>query len=349
MVHALLRTAREESQQMTRKRFDRSERGAIAALSGIVMLALASMVVVGVDLGRLAFTASEVQSVADAAANAYAIAMQRDRDDPQADAQQVVAGNSIDGAAALPANIEAFELGNYSSQSLDFVPGGNPANAVRATATATVDNFFAGLVGDPATTVRKRSTAAIGCPGAGRFVLPIVVGECAFAAFESSDDCSDLPELIQQPVQGDNSCWTNLMSGPGGGASTTISYLPTSCCQGGNCGGGVPGPQVQIGDVLYHTNGQSNSVMHILEDCVEDDGITDYVVPIVACDSNLTNCVGTSPIVGFASVRVTHVDDQGSEKSIDLEFFCNDNDPVVGDTTGFSDECFGTTSVAMVE
>jgi hypothetical protein len=227
------------------------------------------------------------------------------------------------------------------------VPGAEPNNAVRATGTATVNNFFAAIVGDTQSTVQKTATAAIGCPTHGRMVLPIVVGECEFAAFESSNDCSDLPELFQQP--GDNSCWSTLLQNPGGGAETTKSYLPTTCCHDGECGGGVPAPSVSIGDVLYHQNGQANSVMHLLEDCIEVDGTTDYVVAIVECDANLTDCVGASPVVGFASVRVTNVEDQGGTKTLDLEFFCNDDGSFVGDTGGFDEECFGVGDVAMVQ
>jgi len=332
---------------MQRKHLGRSERGAIVALTGILMLALVSMTVVGVDLARLAFTATEVQTVADTAACAYASAMQRDRVDPATDALEVVAGNSIDGAAAAPGNIASFELGNYSAETLTFVSGGEPRNAVKARATATVTNFFAGLFGDLQSSVEKDATAAIGCPEHGRVVLPIVVGECEFAAFESSEDCSDLPQLFQQP--GDNSCWSTLLQEPGGGAATTKSYLPTSCCHGTECGGGLPGPPVAIGDTLFHQNGQATSVMHLLEDCVEADGLTDYVVAIVECDGNLTNCVGASKVVGFASVRVTNVQDQGTEKTLDLEFFCNDTGDLVGDISGFSDDCFGASSVAMVQ
>ena len=332
---------------MRRSRGGQSEHGAILAFTGIMVMTLVAMAVVGVDLGRLAFTATEVQTVAESAATGYAVAMQRGRPSPAADAYQVVAGNSIDGAAATPTNIASFEVGNYSAATQTFVSGAAPQNAVKATATATVSNFFAAIVGDSQSTVQKAATAAIGCPAHSRMVLPIVVGECEFTAFESSQSCSDLPRLFQQP--GDNSCWSTLMPTPGGGATTTKSYLPTTCCDGTECGGGVAAPSVSIGDVVYHTNGQTNSVMHLIEDCVENDGMTDYVVAVVECDANLTDCVGASPVVGFASVRVSNVVDQGGDKSVDLEFFCNDDGTIVGDTGGVAEECFGMGKVAMVQ
>jgi Flp pilus assembly protein TadG len=330
-------------------RFRRSQRGAILAFAGMAIVTLVAMAVVGVDLGRLALTATEVQTVAEAGATAYAKAVQQDSGNPTADALAVVAGNRIDGAAATPTNITSFEVGNYSSQTLTFVPGGTPENAVRAHATATVDNFFAGMLGDFQSTVRKDATAAIGCPTRGRVVLPLVVGECEFAAFQSSNDCADLPKLVQQPR--DNSCWSTLLASPGGGADTTNSYFPTSCCQngGGKCGSAATPPEVSIGDMVHDTNGQETATMHILDDCVENDKITDYVVAIVKCDQNLTDCTGESEVVGFASVRVSNVVDTKDTKTVNLDFFCNDTNDLVGETLGFSDECFGTSRVAMVE
>lgn len=329
-------------------RFKRSQRGAILVLTGIAIVTLVAMAVVAVDLGRLALTATEVQIVADVGATAYAKAVQQDSAGPANDALAVVARNRIDGAAATPANISSFEVGNYSSQSLAFASGGMPQNAVRAHATATVNNFFAGVFGDFQSTVQKDATAAIGCPNSGRVVLPMVVGECEFAAFESSNDCSDLPQLFQQP--GDNSCWSNLLDSSGGGADTTNTYFPTSCCYGGTqCGEGITPPAVSLGDWVYHTNGQQASTMHLIQDCVENEGITDFVVAIVKCDQSLTDCTGSSEVVGFASVHVSNVVDQGSDKTIDLDFFCNDTGDPVGETLGFGEKCFGISSVAMVE
>jgi hypothetical protein len=328
-------------------RVRRSQRGAILAFAGMAVVTLVAMAVVGVDLGRLALTATEVQTVAEAGATAYAKAVQRDSGSPAADALAVVAHNRIDGAAATPANITSFEVGNYGAQTLAFVAGGTPENAVKAHATATVDNFFAGIFGDFQSTVQKDATAAIGCPTRGRVVLPLVVGECEFAAFQSSNDCADLPKLFQQP--GDNSCWSTLLDSGGGGAKTTNSYFPTSCCSGTLCGQGVTPPAVSIGQDVYHTNGQQASTMHLIQDCVENEGITDFVVAIVKCDQSLTDCTGSSEVVGFASVHVSNVVDQGSDKTIDLDFFCNDTGDLVGETLGFSDECFGTSRVAMVE
>ena len=135
------------------------ERGAILAFTGIVLMTLVGMTVVGVDIGRLAFTATEVQTVAEVAATGYARSWLNGLaagDDPSdatcaAEALQVVDGNSIDGQAAAPGNIEGYERGFFDFDTHGpfsaSVPGGETANAVRATATTTVSNFFGALFG----------------------------------------------------------------------------------------------------------------------------------------------------------------------------------------------------------
>ena len=328
----------------------RRERGAIAALAGIFMLMLAGITVVGVDVGRLAFTASEVQTVADAGAIAYAKEMLTQNTSGttniglrQARAYEVIAGNNIDGAAAAPVNITSFEEGAWDFGSNQFSAGGSPPNAVRANATATVSNFFAGLFGDPTTTVDKNAIAALGCSCRDRPVLPLAVGDCNFDAFQNSGDCADLPHLQQQPNAADNSCWTNLSPSSGGGSAFVKSILPTQCCQGGDCGGGEPGPSVSKGDQIWLQNGQANDLMHILQDCVQHEGITDFVVPIVDCDTT-SDCTHTGEVVGFASVRISNVVDQGQTKTVDLEFFCDDSGGQPDDC-----ECFGRQGVAMVK
>ena len=185
-----------------RTRAGRAERGIVTALAGALLLTLIATVVVGVDVGRVAFTASEVQTVADAAATAYARSMLANQmgaaENPAAAALSIAAGNRIDGRPASEANLGSYVEGAWSFDGRSFTPGGTPANAVRATATTTVDNFFAAIAGDTRSSVTKTAVAAVGCPSSARPVLPIAVGECEFEQFQTSGECTDLPVLRQQ-------------------------------------------------------------------------------------------------------------------------------------------------------
>ena len=123
----------------------------ILAFTGIALLTLVGMTVVGVDLGRLAFTATEVQAVAEVAATGYAHAWIKgtttNGTDPgdgtcQTEALTVVDANRIDGKVANAGNIESYERGFYdydtSGPFTTAVPNGESSNAVRATASVPV-------------------------------------------------------------------------------------------------------------------------------------------------------------------------------------------------------------------
>jgi Flp pilus assembly protein TadG len=327
---------------------DRRERGAIAALAGILMLTLVGMTVVGVDLGRLAFTASEVQNVADVGATAYAKAMLLNKGGgsrtPEADALTVVSDNAIDGAQADSGNMESYDVGNFT-RGVGFTRGGAPQNAVMATATVTVDNFFATLFGTPQSTVRKTATAGFDCPAGGEYVLPIAVGDCEFDTFQNSEDCADLPTLFQQPR--DNSCWTSLSGDAAASAAAARAILPEGCCHNNTCGGGEDGPAVTVGDDIRVQNG-ATGLLQILAGCLTaNPPITDFVIPIVECNDADTNCTQARELMGFASVRILNVVDTGpvASRGVTLEFFCN-HVPPNGPPGG---GCFGTEAVYMFE
>jgi hypothetical protein len=296
------------------------QRGAALATVGIFMIVLAGMAVLGVDVGRLAFTATETQVVADAGAVAYAKTMLDNElndatDNPFVAADQVVESNSIDGKSAIQAKVE-YAVGRFDFDRREFRPGGFPSNAVRATGTATVDNIVAGVFGDHDSTVERFAVAAFGGAGRGRPTLPIAVGECYFKRFERSDNCSDLPRLRQVPEKAENSCWTSLRP-TGANANEVTELLPAECCSGGKCGGGAMPPLVGVGDQINVLNGQANSILKILADCV-DKGVQEYVIPIVECGK----CNQLTSVVGFATVRMTRASDQGGDKGIDIGALC---------------------------
>lgn len=286
------------------------------------MIVLTGMAVLGVDVGRLAYTATETQVVADASAVAYAKTMLDNEvgdtnQNPYVAADLVTDENSIDGKSASDAALD-YAVGRYDFDTREFRPGGFPANAVRARGAVTVQNIFAGVFGKHEGRVERLAVAAFGGAGEARPTLPIAVGDCYFRRYERSDNCSDLPKLTQIPDQTDNSCWTSLRP-TGANADEITSLLPSQCCAGGRCGGGVPGPLVKVGDLINVLNGQANSVLRILEDCVAN-GLTEFVIPIVECGK----CNRVAPVVGFASVTLTKVTPQGGskKKGIDIDALC---------------------------
>jgi hypothetical protein len=328
------------------------ERGAILAFTGIILMTLVGMTVVGVDLGRVAFTATEVQTVAEVAATGYAhswlqgLATSGDPGDGTcaAEALQVVDGNSIDGQLASASNIEGYERGFYNFDTngpfSGAVPGGETANAVRATATDTINNFFGAIFGTPQTTVRKTAVASLTC-GSRAQTLPLIVQDCQFGGFDGPDDCPNLPQLSQQNIARDNSCWTSLGSSSAN-TNDIRALIDAQCCATG------PGtcnlanyPTVREGQDVTVMNGQSVLITS-LQRCW-DNGFREFVVPITPCG---TMCNQTNRISGFAAIRLlARPIAQGANSQFTLASFCN-TDP----TQGVGGNCdFGNFKVAMVE
>lgn len=320
------------------------QRGAVLATVGIFMIVLVGMGVLGVDVARLAFTATETQVVADAGAVAYAKTMLNNdvydtNDSPFVAADSVVADNSIDGKSASNARVE-YAVGRFDFDDREFRPGGAPSNAVRAVSTATIDNIFAGVFGDQSSKVERLAVAAFGGAGEARPMLPIAIGDCFFNRYERSDSCSDLPRLKQMPQDDQNSCWTSLRPTR---ASTdeVASLLPAECCGGGKCGGGATPPLVHVGEGINVLNGTSSSILKLLDSCVAQ-GIREFVIPIVECGQ----CNQLAPVVGFASVRLTNVKAQGKDKGLDLEALCRTE--AEGGAPGAGGN-FGVKTLALVE
>lgn len=315
------------------------------------MLVFAGMTVLGVDIARTAFIASEAQAVADAASlaglRALASVQSNNGGNVQSDAVTVAAANTMDGLPSpmVVSDVECgtwdFAGGSFSAVACPGAP--DPAiNAVRATANKQVTNFLAGVLGSPTSTLSRLATAALSAPSSGRPAMPLAVGDCYFDDYiQSGGNCSDLPALIQVPDGVDNSCWTSLTNSDPTNPNTLVQYLPPSCSAGGHTGGDVPAPIISIGQDINLNNGQVNAALKVIQDCF-DDGLVDWVIPIVECGK----CNQSAEVVGFAEIRITGVFTTTSDKRVELGAICKVNDPGVSGSGG-SD--FGVKSIAMVQ
>jgi hypothetical protein len=317
----------------------RGRRGAALVVVAVFLGALLAAAAVGVDVGRLAFTATEVQAVADAGAMAGAMtifsnAHSGNARDPADDAIAVAHRNSVNGAPAMVARGDVL-LGRFDFQNGSFLAGGVPQNAVQVTARATIDNIVAGVIGTPTSSVARQATGAMGGVGSAAPNLPIVVGDCKFRAYENSGSCSSLPSLSLVPDPTDNSGWTSL-SASSASANEVNTLLPTACG-----GGGRPAPGVGVGDMVNVLNGDATSVLQTLDACVKK-GIREFTIPIVGC-GNKQNYNQAMTVVGFATIRISKVSASGKKKGIDLDSICKSQS---GGGIGPND--FGTETVALV-
>jgi Flp pilus assembly protein TadG len=319
----------------------RNERGgAILGFMGIALLVFMGLAVVAIDFGHLGLSANEVQIVADTAASAGARALLRnDRDsaaeDPVAVAQSVVAQNHLDDGAATIAASDV-EIGTFDFTTRSFSTGGATPNAVRATGRATVANMVAGFFGNDTSDVSRQAIAAYGGNSTGKPVCPITIGLCEFQKYQSSANCSDLPELSQVPSPTDTSGWTSLGS-IAASASEAISYLPAACG-----GGGVPPPTVMTGGTINVLNGQANSILKTIEDCWKAGLLSECVIPIVDVPCN-TQFNQPRPVVGFATFKITGVKATGNSKGISMDGICTTEQPGAPGGTDL-----GTVTMALV-
>jgi hypothetical protein len=316
------------------------------------MLTIVAMAVLGVDVGRLAFTANETQILADTGAAAGALALHRyQTSDPSIDpalvARNTVLSNDVDGATAVVENIVTIEYGTFDRALWKFQAGPGPANAnaIRVVTTATVDNIFTAILpgNDGMSTVfREAVGSASECPSKGQPVMPITIGDCMFDAFQGSEDCADIPPpILLAPDGSDTACWTSL-DDTSANARDTRDMLPSQCCSHCN---DVPGPLVEKGDHINVMNGSVTTVIQALRGCLHA-GITDFTIPIVKCDPDGTlRCTQSKEVVGFAKLRITRVQATGKDKGVDLEFLCNTDS---SDTQGSGGSCHGIFEPTLV-
>jgi Flp pilus assembly protein TadG len=315
---------------MTRSRRRPRERGVALLSVGVSLAALLAVGVVAVDLGRLSHTATEVQNVADVAAAAGARALLKNSN-AVAEAQAVALQNTVDGrTASLPPN--GIRLGRWDAATGSFTAGGTPANAVRVTASATVQNVLAGLLGSPTTTVQKSATAAIGGPGAAPVVLPLAIGECHFETFRRSLRCADLPAFVDVPDAVDAVVFTALSAGRRGGRGIVRGLT-------GRCSGGASTATLRVGDEIAALNGQTTSILRALDRCLGR-GLAEFAVPVVPCDGPRGRPM---EVLGFATVRITAVRVNGARRGLDLSAVCETDTPAPP-----GGGLFGTGSVGLV-
>jgi hypothetical protein len=279
----------------------RRQRGSVLAMTGIAMIMIVAMAVVGVDVGHLAFTANEVQTLADLSATSYVKTLALNLDDggsrnPEAETGRVIEQNSVGGATAtIAANIESFEPGNYDNVARQFTPGGMPVNAVRANAVATVPNFFAGIFGSTQTAVRRNATAAL-VPPARAPVLPLAIGSCHWDIFQNTGDCSEQPQFTLVPNPDENACWTSL--GSSSANTNDIAAIIRTYC-GLSTGSATT---VGVGDSVNLVNGKLTPLLRAVQDCVSS-GFHDFVIPVIPCRAG-NDCTQSDPVTEFATIHI---------------------------------------------
>ncbi len=314
----------------------RRERGQALAWVGITLLTLTAFAVIGVDVGRLAFTAAEVQSIADATATAGAVALGNKEASPAAAATSVAQQNYVDAkygtvGGAVTDVIKSITPGvwnfNAAWDTDPFVAStwGDPnANAVRVVARAQVENMVAPVFGVLHSDVERQSTAAVGGACTEVATLPIAIEHDVVQQFIQAPDCRNIPvtRLFQVPL--DNSCFTSLTTASAS-ASSEKAHIPTQCDGQGSNDGGGQSETITIGDQISLNTGQDDSVLKTFQGCLDaSPPLNEFVIPVIPDNSCCGGC--TQPVVSFARIIIDHVvaTGQASSKGVFVKGLCEE-------------------------
>jgi hypothetical protein len=304
---------------------------------GIGFIALLAIASIAVDMGRIAFTATEVQTAAEIAATAGATKLFQEGDERyvRKDARDVLqTGNRIDQQPASERTL-AIQVGSFDPE-FGFTPNNTRAggtgspNSVKATVTVEVANLMRGMFGSPTSRVRKSAVAQFVPSCEERPEIPFAIGDGP----GFSDDCytdSCLPRAIQIPSP--STGWT-AFDRPAN-REQIERFLPTEC---GGRGETLERP-LRVGDRITTNNRlndpQQQELLEIVR-CMHDRGQNEFLAPVVSYKGGHLD----GEILGFVTIII---DEVTAADIVVHPIFVADRPSCP------SDRNFGTGSVKIVE
>jgi hypothetical protein len=290
----------------------KTQRGIALVTMALWMTAFLAFAVIGVDVGRLAFTANETQAVADSAATAGAVSLAKGSSSGQAkqDAVTVAHVNRINGSVP-PIAVGDIETGQYNYDTHVFTAGSTPPWAIRATSRKTVPNMIAGVLGRPTSDVERLAIAGFSGEGQAAPNFPLAVGDCNLQDFlncfgQAGATCKTLTQI---PSTSDNTGWTTFSLGSNTG--NIESFLPV-IWKGGQCVAPKDPnsfPTLNLGDPVHLQNGQIQGIIQDIYNCPGAYVGKEFTLPVVDCDN--ANFNQSSTITGFVTIVIDGGDPAG--------------------------------------
>ncbi len=311
------------------------QRGSMLPLTGVFMTVTTVLAALAVDIGRLSWTASEVQSAADgsalAGAKGLAVSAAHPLPTPVPDAIAVAAMNRTDGQPTHLAPPD-IDVGNWAHGTFTVTPFN--VNAVRTRPHVPVSNIMP-VFHNATTTVNKQATAAYRTLGTAVPTLPIAIAQDCFACTVAS--CPPSIFVINfSSVPVNNAAWFYPSSTTG--APGIDQFVPA--CPNGSGGGGQPMGSFSDGDVLSLNNGSIASLCNKDFQCLVGQ---QFVIPVVQSQCSIP-LNGSDPIVGFATITL-----QSTACPQSMTFTISFNDQGVGNLDGDTCPSCGTGRFALVQ
>src|SRR5579862_4395612 len=319
-------------------RRDKREGFALATI-GMWLMAVTALSALAVDVGRLAWTATEVQAVADVGATA-AVKTATQGGDYAAIAKAAAAKNKADGqlfdVAGHPDfyDLNPIEAGTYDpAKTPPFTPGAAPWNAVRVTATAKqvkfiFGDFFSLLLKTGVVSqapVTKVATAVCLPPLQNPPDLPITVcgaGAINLHVFQPGEACDPTQLGTVSPLNAipntQDACWNDLGTG-----TTTPSNNDLLALFPPDCGGSVSPTSAVDGETIDVNNGDHHNLFTNLMTCINAspyNGTRRFTIPMV---TNCGGCTGTNTIEGFVTLEIMAVNIKTNNGNVSSFGTCN--------------------------
>ena len=279
-----------------------NQRGQAMMAVGIGLLAFLGLTALAVDVGHMAFTATEVQTVADAAATAAAARFSVDEGEAVA-FQNSVAGNPGPNACVPDdplVSSTCIEFGIWDGT--QFTQNDLAHNAAQATVrVAGVPNIVAGIFGLGDSTVTKLAVAAV------KPTLPLALGQGDTCGFSGGCDGPPITINLGSAFHTPDTGWSTFH--PDAACEDTpdqcvLNEMPTECGFGAL---GLPMPVLEA-NVTSFTVNQSYEPRSskALAFCVNTGIRTAFVVPYFDCQGNTAPTFGAVP-VGFETITISNV------------------------------------------
>ena len=219
------------------------QRGAVALVVAASLVALLSVVALGVDVGHVMIVRNQIQNAADAAALHGASYLYSQGSTPNFSAGGPAVTNATS-AVGLNMNVTSNDSVNVAAnywQSLNPAAPSNEA-AVRVSLSKQVKLYFAPIFGMQHANVSASATAIVQSPttmGQGAINVPMAIGSCMFNQYWDSannkpktDPNTNQPYVFQiGSSYAYNSGGGNGEDGHGGGNCTSGQWTPLSSQQ----------------------------------------------------------------------------------------------------------------------
>jgi hypothetical protein len=304
-------------------RFWREVKGAVAAMTALVILVGLGMLALVIDLGHIFLVRSELQRAADAGAMAAALGLLSIPagskgpvsivpDCPRAlsAAQTMVSENQADGGLLLLLSGDV-SFGKWDSAANTFTDTGcsipKQVNAIKVrvrkdqSANEPITLFFARALpgGWRAQELSAEALALTGYAGyapAGAFAFPLAID----AGNVDPSQPGKLVTIHLAPTPGDGGCWHSF-DDKSAGTSDLRKLI----------NGSTPSPEVSVGDQIKLKEGVSDADIKELGKVLADNkGPMDILLPVISGDSH----TGWTTVLGFAAFHLTMVESSGSDK-----------------------------------